>query len=401
MEDQFTRLRVRIGVDPALEHRAHGLGVALFAREQVRLARRHQPLEPREIPGHLDVARVVRVHVGDVAHVAAWPGDARLEVPQPVDARPEIHRLGPEQPHAVGEGVLRGRQDPLFVARAQAPELGRVGPGGVRRVGSRREAGPQRVEVVRLARPQQPAEVEAARAPGGDVALGLDLRLEDRAASDHAWRLAQAATEEPDEPLRARWGRHSPHDSFGSVSGGNATMGRQLLGGKRCQDEPVSSFERGLLSVVIPCYNEISVLPLLEERLLSSLGGIGMPWEVVFVDDGSRDGSYERLVGPGRCRPALQGPAPLAQLRAPGRDRGRALAGAWRGGRDPRCRPAGPARADRHVPRPLARGRPGRVLPAEGAQGGAARSACCTAPSTASCARPPRSRCPSTPATSA
>ena len=111
-------LRVRIGVDPALEHRAHGFGVALFAREQVRLARRHQPLEPREIPGHLDVARIVRVHIDDVAHVAVWPGDARLVVPQPVDVRPEIHRLGPEQPHSVGEGVPCGRQDPLFVARA-------------------------------------------------------------------------------------------------------------------------------------------------------------------------------------------------------------------------------------------------------------------------------------------
>ena len=173
-------LRVRIGIDPALEHRAHGFGVALVAREQVRLARWHQPLEPREIPGHLDVARVVRVHVDDVAHVAAWPGDARLVVPQPVDVRPEIHRLGPEQPHAVGEGVLRGRQDPLFVARAQAPVLGRVDPGGVRRVGSRGEAGPERVEVGRFARPQQATSVEAARAPGGDVALGLDLRLVDQ-----------------------------------------------------------------------------------------------------------------------------------------------------------------------------------------------------------------------------
>jgi glycosyltransferase involved in cell wall biosynthesis len=57
----------------------------------------------------------------------------------------------------------------------------------------------------------------------------------------------------------------------------------------------VSSCERGLLSVVIPCFNEIPVLPLLEERLRSSLAEVGMPWEVVFVDDGSRDGSYERL----------------------------------------------------------------------------------------------------------
>lgn len=54
-------------------------------------------------------------------------------------------------------------------------------------------------------------------------------------------------------------------------------------------------FERGLLSVVIPCYNEIGVLPLLEERLLAALPQLGMPFEVVFVDDGSSDGSYERL----------------------------------------------------------------------------------------------------------
>lgn len=57
----------------------------------------------------------------------------------------------------------------------------------------------------------------------------------------------------------------------------------------------VADFQRGLLSVVIPCYNEIGVLPLLEERLLAVLPGLGMPFEVVFVDDGSSDGSYERL----------------------------------------------------------------------------------------------------------
>jgi polyisoprenyl-phosphate glycosyltransferase len=59
----------------------------------------------------------------------------------------------------------------------------------------------------------------------------------------------------------------------------------------------VTDSERGLLSVVIPCYDEIEVLPLLEERLRSSLASVGMPWEIVFVDDGSKDGSYERLVG--------------------------------------------------------------------------------------------------------
>jgi glycosyltransferase involved in cell wall biosynthesis len=57
----------------------------------------------------------------------------------------------------------------------------------------------------------------------------------------------------------------------------------------------VAEFERGLLSVVIPCYNETGVLPLLEERLRSALPALGMPFEVVFVDDGSTDGSYEWL----------------------------------------------------------------------------------------------------------
>ncbi len=58
---------------------------------------------------------------------------------------------------------------------------------------------------------------------------------------------------------------------------------------------PVPDLQRGLLSVVIPCYNEVLVLPLLEERLRSALEGLGMPWEVVFVDDGSGDGTHEWL----------------------------------------------------------------------------------------------------------
>jgi glycosyltransferase involved in cell wall biosynthesis len=52
----------------------------------------------------------------------------------------------------------------------------------------------------------------------------------------------------------------------------------------------------GVLSVVIPCYNEAPVLPLLRERLASTLGNLGVEWEVVFVDDGSFDLSYTQLV---------------------------------------------------------------------------------------------------------
>ncbi len=43
------------------------------------------------------------------------------------------------------------------------------------------------------------------------------------------------------------------------------------------------------LSVVIPMYNEEAVLPLLVARLRPVLDGLGVPYEVVAVDDGSRD----------------------------------------------------------------------------------------------------------------
>jgi undecaprenyl-phosphate 4-deoxy-4-formamido-L-arabinose transferase len=49
------------------------------------------------------------------------------------------------------------------------------------------------------------------------------------------------------------------------------------------------------VSVVIPVFNEERVLPTLFERLYASLDAIGRPYEVVFVDDGSRDRSVALL----------------------------------------------------------------------------------------------------------
>ena len=49
------------------------------------------------------------------------------------------------------------------------------------------------------------------------------------------------------------------------------------------------------LSVVVPVYNEEgNVVPLHAEitRVVSALGG---PWEIIFVNDGSRDGTLARL----------------------------------------------------------------------------------------------------------
>ena len=47
------------------------------------------------------------------------------------------------------------------------------------------------------------------------------------------------------------------------------------------------------LSVVIPVYNEEDNLPLLWPELRGVLEQLGVPFEVIFVDDGSRDRSAE------------------------------------------------------------------------------------------------------------
>jgi dolichol-phosphate mannosyltransferase len=52
---------------------------------------------------------------------------------------------------------------------------------------------------------------------------------------------------------------------------------------------------RTRLTVVVPCYDESEVLPLLEGRLRPVLDGLGVPYDVVMVDDGSRDGTGEAL----------------------------------------------------------------------------------------------------------
>ncbi|MGD0839034.1 MAG: glycosyltransferase, partial [Polyangia bacterium] len=52
---------------------------------------------------------------------------------------------------------------------------------------------------------------------------------------------------------------------------------------------------RPTLSVVIPVFNEEETIPELDRRLRVFLAGLGVSWEVIFVDDGSRDASAALL----------------------------------------------------------------------------------------------------------
>jgi len=68
---------------------------------------------------------------------------------------------------------------------------------------------------------------------------------------------------------------------------GHATLGepRASLGGPR----PV-------LSVVVPAYNEQEVLRTFHARLVPVMDSIGLPWEVVYVNDGSRDTTLQIML---------------------------------------------------------------------------------------------------------
>lgn len=49
------------------------------------------------------------------------------------------------------------------------------------------------------------------------------------------------------------------------------------------------------LSIVVPVYNEEAVLPIFHDRLVAALAGVQGGWEVVYVNDGSTDGTLAIL----------------------------------------------------------------------------------------------------------
>ena len=58
---------------------------------------------------------------------------------------------------------------------------------------------------------------------------------------------------------------------------------------------PAASLQSCTLTVIVPCYNEEEVLPIFHSRLVASLAGISGGWEVIYVNDGSKDGTLRIL----------------------------------------------------------------------------------------------------------
>jgi dolichol-phosphate mannosyltransferase len=63
---------------------------------------------------------------------------------------------------------------------------------------------------------------------------------------------------------------------------------------------------RPTLSLVLPIYNEEAVIPELERRLRDFLATLGVSWEVVLVNDGSKDRSLELLQAMVKAEPRFR-----------------------------------------------------------------------------------------------
>ena len=72
---------------------------------------------------------------------------------------------------------------------------------------------------------------------------------------------------------------------------------QKILFARGCKTAHNGSAARGngLLSVVVPCFNEEAVIEATHQRLGRVLDGIALPSEIVYVDDGSSDATFSRL----------------------------------------------------------------------------------------------------------
>ena len=97
---------------------------------------------------------------------------------------------------------------------------------------------------------------------------------------------------------RLRIGQSTVNDRSQSVLRAVSTDAARSFKSPSCSD--------GLdLSIVVPVFNEVHVLPELHRRLMAVVRSLGIRFEVIFVDDGSTDGTASLLGELQRSDPAV------------------------------------------------------------------------------------------------
>ena len=71
--------------------------------------------------------------------------------------------------------------------------------------------------------------------------------------------------------------------------------------------ETKKTLRSGLLSVVLPAYNEEESVPLAADTIGGLLTGAGIDHELIFVNDGSRDHTWQAIQAAAARRPQVRG----------------------------------------------------------------------------------------------
>jgi glycosyltransferase involved in cell wall biosynthesis len=69
---------------------------------------------------------------------------------------------------------------------------------------------------------------------------------------------------------------------------------------------PVTGSSEPLVSVVVPAHNEAASVPVLVEKTAKAFAGLGRPWELVYVDDGSNDGTAAAVAAEAAVEPRVR-----------------------------------------------------------------------------------------------
>ncbi len=65
--------------------------------------------------------------------------------------------------------------------------------------------------------------------------------------------------------------------------------------------------ETPFITVLVPAYNEAESVPVLQAELAAALDALGRPWEALWVDDGSRDGTDAAIAAIAAADPRVRG----------------------------------------------------------------------------------------------
>ncbi len=114
---------------------------------------------------------------------------------------------------------------------------------------------------------------------------------------------------DPDR-TRSRLRRRPPRSSDGL-----ARRGRVGARAVRSAGTSALTAVRPSISAVVPAYNEAESLPELHRELVAALEALGRSWEILYVDDGSRDGTDEVLERLTSGDPRVRGVVAATQLR--------------------------------------------------------------------------------------